>query len=247
MFEDSLIESGGRLKTKRGVTTVISFTLQVLLVGVLVMIPLLFTEALPKQQLMTFLVAPPPPPPPPPPPAAVPIKIVKQIQTDIVNGQLRTPTKIPEKVQMIKEDEAPPPMAATGGVVGGVPGGVPGGQMGGVIGGIISSTPVAVPKVATPQRVRVSQGVSQGLLIRKVNPAYPPLARQARIQGTVVLQAEISKDGTIENLRLVSGHPMLAPAAIEAVKQWRYKPYFLNGEPVAVETQVQVNFTLSGG
>ncbi len=247
MFEDSLIESGGRLKTKRGVTTFISFALQVLLVGVLVLIPLLFTEALPKQQLMTFLVAPPPPPPPPPPPAAAPVKIVKQIQTDIVNGQLRTPTKIPEKVQMIKEDEAPPPMAATGGVVGGVPGGVPGGQMGGVIGGIISSTPVAVPKVATPQRVRVSQGVSQGLLIRKVQPNYPPLARQARIQGNVVLTAEISKDGSIENLRLVSGHPMLAPAAIEAVKQWKYKPYFLNGEPVEVETQVTVIFSLSGG
>jgi len=135
----------------------------------------------------------------------------------------------------------------TAGEVGGVPGGVPGGQMGGVIGGIISSTPVAVPKAATPQRVRVSQGVSQGLLIRKVQPAYPPLARQARIQGQVVLQAEISKNGSIENLRLISGHPMLAPAAIEAVKQWRYKPYLLNGEPVAVETTVQVNFTLAGG
>jgi periplasmic protein TonB len=247
MFEDSLIESGGRLKTKRGATTAISFILQLLLIGVLVLIPLVFTEALPKQQLMTFLVAPPPPPPPPPPPAAAPVKIVKQIQSDLVNGQLRTPTKIPQKVQMIKEDEAPPPEMSTGGVVGGVPGGVPGGQMGGVIGGIISSTPVAVPKVATPQRVRVSLGVSQGLLVKRVQPNYPPLARQARIQGTVLLQAEISKDGTIENLRLISGHPMLAPAAIEAVKQWRYRPYMLNGEPVAVETQVQVNFTLSGG
>jgi len=247
MFEDSLIESGGRLGTKRGMTTTISFILQAVFVGVLVLIPLLFTEALPKTQLMTFLVAPPPPPPPPPPPAAAPVKIVKQIQTDIINGQLRTPTKIPEKVQMIKEDEAPPPVMSASGVVGGVPGGVPGGQMGGVIGGIISSTPVAVPKVATPQRVRVSQGVTQGLLIRKVQPNYPPLARQARIQGTVLLQAEISRDGTIENLRLISGHPMLAPAAIEAVKQWRYKPYILNGEPVEVETQITVNFTLSGG
>jgi len=247
MFEDSLIESGGRLKTKRPVTTVVSFVLQVALIGVLVLIPLLFTEALPKTQLMTFLVAPPPPPPPPPPPAAAPVKVVKQIQTDIINGQLRTPTKIPEKVQMIKEEDAPPPMAATGGVVGGVPGGIPGGQMGGVIGGIISSTPVAVPHVATPQRVRVSQGVTQGLLTRRVNPNYPPLARQARIQGSVVLQAEISKNGDIENLRLVSGHPMLAPAAIEAVKQWKYRPYILNGEPVEVETQITVNFTLSGG
>ena len=246
MFEDSLIESGGRLKTKRGLTTFLSFGFQIALVGVLVLIPLLFTEALPKTQLMTFLVAPPPPPPPPPPPAATPIKVVKIIQTDIVNGQLRTPTKIPEKVQMIKEEEAPPPVSTMAGVVGGVPGAA-GGQMGGVIGGIINSTPIAVPKVATPQRVRVSQGVTQGLLLRKIQPAYPPLARQARIQGSVLLQAEISKDGSIQNLRLISGHPMLAPAAIEAVKQWKYKPYILNGEPVEVETQITVNFTLAGG
>jgi periplasmic protein TonB len=243
MFEDSLIESGGKLKTKRGATTALSFVLQVMLIGVLVLIPLLFTEALPKTQLMTFLVA----PPPPPPPAATPVKVVKQIQTDIINGQLRTPTKIPEKVQMIKEEEAPPPMNSMAGVVGGVPGGVPGGQMGGVIGGIINSTPMSVPKIATPQRVRVSQGVTQGLLLRKVQPAYPPLARQARIQGSVLLQAEISKDGSIENLHLISGHPMLAPAAIEAVKQWKYRPYILNGEPVEVDTQITVIFSLSGG
>ena|SRR2546430_1486689 len=153
MFEDSLIESGGRLKTKRGLTSLISFVIQIGIICVMILIPLIFTEALPRTQLMTFLVAP-PPPPPPPPPAAAPVKVVKQIQTDIVNGQLRTPTKIPQKVQMIKEEEAPPPVMASSGVVGGVPGGVPGGQMGGVIGGIISSTPVAVPHVATPQRPR---------------------------------------------------------------------------------------------
>src|SRR6201981_1128805 len=246
MFEDSLLESGGRLKTKRGRTTTFAIILEIGLIGLMVLMPLIFTEALPKQQLMTFLVAP-PPPPPPPPPAAAPLKVVKQIQTDIVNGALRTPTKIPQKIQMIKEEEAPPPAMASSGVVGGVPGGVPGGQMGGVIGGIISSTPVAVPKVATPQRVRVSLGVSQGLLVKRVQPNYPPLARQARIQGTVLLQAEMRQDGAIENLRLISGHPMLAPAAIEAVKQWGYKPYMLHGGPGAVETQVQVNFTLSGG
>ncbi|MFZ0284521.1 MAG: energy transducer TonB [Terriglobales bacterium] len=246
MFEDSLIESGGKLRTKRGLTTTVSFVFQMVLVGILVLVPLLFTEALPKTQLMTFLVAPPPPPPPPPPPAAA-IKIVKQVQTDIVNGQLRTPTKIPEKVQMIKEDEAPPPVMSASGVIGGVPGGIPGGQMGGVIGGIISSTPVAVPKAVVPQRIRVSQGVTQGMIIRRVQPMYPPLARQARIQGPVVLQAEIGKDGSIQNLRLISGHPMLAPAAIEAIKQWKYKPYILNGEPVEVETTITFNFTLSGG
>ncbi len=246
MFEDSLIESGNKLKTKRGWTSIVSFLIQFMIIGVMVLIPLIFTEALPKSVQLGFLVAP-PPPPPPPPPAAAPVKIVKVIQTDIVNGQLRTPTKIPKKVEMIKEDEAPPPVMASTGVVGGVPGGVPGGSMGGVIGSVLSSTPTVAPKIATPQRVRVSSGVSQGLLVRRVNPTYPPLARQARIQGTVILQAQISKDGTIENLQLVSGHPMLAPAAIEAVKQWKYKPYLLNGEPVEVDTQVQVNFTLSGG
>jgi len=244
MFEDSLIESGNRFKTKRLSTTIMSFTLQVLLIGILILIPLIYTDALPKTQLMTFLVAPPPPPPPPPPPAAAVVKVVK-MQSEVINGQLRTPTKIPEKIQMIKEEEAPPDLGA-GGVPGGVPGGIPGGSAGGVIGGIISST-ANLPKVATPQRVRVSSGVSTGLLIKKVQPNYPPLAKQARIQGHVLLQAEISKDGTIQNLQLISGHPMLAPAAIEAVRQWRYKPYLLNGEPVAVETQVDVIFSLSGG
>ena len=220
MFEDSLIESGGRLKTKRGWTSLVSFALEFMIIGVMVLIPLIFTEALPKGTTMFLLVAPPPPPPPPPPAAAV-VKVVKVIQTDIVNGELRTPTKIPKKVEMIKEDEAPPQMAATG-VVGGVPGGVPGGSMGGVIGSVLSATPVAVPKIATPQRVRVSSGVVSGLLLRKVQPNYPPLARQARIQGVVVLQAQISKDGSIQNLQLISGHPMLAPAAIEAVKQWKF-------------------------
>src|SRR5256885_15908356 len=168
----------------------VAFILQVMIVGVMILIPWIFTEALPKGTTMFRLVAP-PPPPPPPPPAAAPVKIVKQIQTDIVNGALRTPTKIPQKIQMIKEEEAPPPSMAAAGVVGGVPGGIPGGQMGGVIGGIISSTPVAVPKAATPQRVRVSQGVTQGLLIRKIQPHYPPLARQARIQRSGFLPAGI--------------------------------------------------------
>ncbi len=244
MFEDSLLESGKRGKTRRGWTTLLSFILQCFLIGIMILVPLIYTEALPKQQLMTFLVAPPPPPPPPPPPAAAPVRAVKVIETEILDGRLRTPTKIPEKVAMIKEEDAPPPMSGLGGVVGGVPGGVPGGQMGGVIGGIISSTPVAVPRVATPQRVRVSSGVTQGNLINRVQPVYPPIAKNARIQGSVVLQAIISKTGVVENLRAVSGHPMLVPSAVEAVKQWRYKPYYLNGEPVEVETTITVNFTL---
>lgn len=120
----------------------------------------------------------------------------------------------------------------------------PGGVIGGIIGGS-NASPMPMMSEPSPGHVLVSQFVSQGLLIKKVEPAYPQLARQARIQGTVLLKALINKDGTIENLQLISGHPMLVPAAIEAVKQWVYRPYTLNNEPVAVETGVQVNFTLS--
>jgi protein TonB len=250
LFEDSLLESSSGQRTRRTWATFLSFLLQCLLVGVVILIPLWFTDVLPTQQLVSFLEAPPPPPPPAPAaPAASSVKVVK-VSSDIANGQLRTPGRIPTKVQMIKEDEAPPPAAVTGGVVGGVPGGIPGGQIGGVIGGIISSTSslAAVPNlskpVAVPQRVRVSQGVSRGLLTYRVEPTYPPLARQAHIQGTVVLTAIIDKNGSIENLQLVSGHPILAPAAIEAVKQWRYKPFLLSGQPFEVETTVTVNFQL---
>jgi protein TonB len=244
MFQDSLIESGGRLKTKRLWTTLFSVFMQAFLIGIMILIPLIYTEALPKQQLMTFLVAPTPPPPPPPPAPAV--QVVKIVQTDIENGQLRTPTKIPQKVAMIKEEEAPPPVSNMGGVVGGVPGGVPGGSMGGVLGGILGATSNA-PKLAAPTRVRVSQGVSEGNLISQIKPPYPPMAKMARVQGAVVLQAVISKSGNIENLRVVSGHPMLVQSALDAVRQWRYRPYLLNGEPVEVETQITLNFSLTGG
>ena len=248
MFSDSLLEFGPQRKRKAFATTT-SFIFNCIAVSIMLIVPLMFTEELPKAQLLTFLVAPPPPPPPPPPAAAQPVKVVRQIQTDMLNtGQLRTPTKIPQRIQMIKEEEAPPPMMATSGVVGGVPGGVPGGQLSGVIGGIVNAannaaTPKFVPVM--PQRVRISQGVTKGLLIHRVEPTYPTLARAARVQGEVILSAIIDANGQITNLQLVSGHPMLVPAAVDAVKQWRYKPYLLNGTPVEVETMVTVIFSLS--
>lgn len=250
MFSDSLLQYQGQTRRQTLATTV-SFVFQCLMLGLLLLLPLCFTQELPKSQLLTFLVAPPPPPPPPPPAAAQAVKVMKQIQSDLLaGGQLRTPTRIPQKVQMIKEEEAPPPMPTGGGVVGGVPGGIPGGQLGGVIGGIVSSTSslAYVPKLQPemPQRVRVSQGVTTGLLIHKVQPVYPPLAKAARVQGEVLLKAIIDKQGTIQDLQLVSGHPMLVPSAIEAVKQWRYRPYLLNGQPVEVETTITVIFTLAG-
>lgn len=235
MFEDSLMESGGRIKTNQRWTGLVSTVAQLVLVGFLVLMPFIFTEALPKGQLTTWLVAP-PPPPPPPPPAAPQVQHVQKV-SEIVDGALRTPSKIPKKIQMIKEEETP----ASTGVSGGVVGGVPGGSAGGVIGGIIGSA-APPPKVATPQKLRVSSGVADGLKIHDVTPAYPQMARIAHIQGDVTLQATISKSGVIENLRAVNGHPILIQAAMDAVRQWKYKPYILNGEPVEVETTVVVKF-----
>jgi protein TonB len=130
------------------------------------------------------------------------------------------------------------------GVAGDAPGGVPGGQTYGVIGGIVSNTPGDQTHPSTPQRVRVSAGVSQGLLVTKVPPQYPADARDQHIQGLVVLKVNIDQEGNVYKVELISGHPLLAPAAIEAVKQWKYKPYQLNSTPVEVETQATVNFTL---
>ena len=257
MFEDSLLESGGRdsrLHRRGPWATVISFLIQGAMIGVLLLIPLLYTQTLPKEQLMVYLVAPPPPPPPPPPAAApAPKAVVKPPTQEVDTGQLKAPTKIPEKIAMIKDQPPPVDAGVEGGVVGGVPGGQMGGVVGGVLGSIVTQAPVAVPKEAvpppppTPQRVKVSAGVTAGLLMTKVQPQYPPLAKQARIQGTVVLQAVIGKDGSIQKLHALSGHPMLIQSAIDAVSQWKYKPYYLNGQPVEVDTQVTVNFTLAGG
>jgi len=102
-----------------------------------------------------------------------------------------------------------------------------------------------VQKPKEIQRIRVGGNVQQAKLIYGPKPVYPPLAKQARIQGVVRLTAVIGTDGTIQNLQVVSGHPLLIPAALEAVKQWRYQPTLLNGEPVEVITQIDVNFTLT--
>ena len=247
MFEQSFLDQVGR--TKRPWTVAVSFVFQSLMVGLLILIPLIYTDTLPKTQLMSFLVAPPPPPPPPPPPAAAP-KVVKVVPRQFDAGRLMAPKVIPKQIAMIKEEELPDPSGAVG-VVGGVPGGIPGGGPGGIIGGIIGAAPVAPPppkvevqKPVTPQRIRVGGNVQAARIVNQPKPVYPPLAKQARIQGTVRFTAIIGRDGTIQNLQLISGHPLLVPSAQEAVKQWKYQPTLLNGEPVEVITQIDVNFTL---
>jgi protein TonB len=247
MFDELLESSSNRQKTNTKWTVMLSALGQAAFLGILILIPLIYTEALPKAMLGTILVAPPPPPPPPPPPAATPVVRVKPVARLMNQGVLRAPTVIPKQVNLIKEEELPPDVGAVG-VTGGVPGGVPGGQAGGVLGGIIggvTGSNVPPPPKEGPRRIRVGGSVIQAQLVTQVRPVYPPLAKQARIQGTVRLQAIISKEGTIIDLQVLSGHPLLQQSALQAVSQWRYRPTMLNNEPVEVVTTIDVVFTLS--
>jgi protein TonB len=242
MFEEMVVSSPNSKKTNKPWTVVISMALQVTFLTVLILIPLIYTEALPKASLSTFLSAPPPPPPPPPPPVAQQIVRVKPQVHLMDAGKLVAPKVIPKDIKIIKEEAEPDMMGAQGGV----PGGVPGGQMGGVIGGVIGGVGGAPPP-PKPTQTRIRQGgaVTAASLINKVQPAYPPLARQTRISGTVRLHAIISKDGSVQQLEVLSGHPLLVQAALDAVRQWRYRPTTLNGEPVEVDTTIDVIFSLN--
>ncbi len=245
-----LIYTAAKTDNWKRATIPIAYICEVIFIGVLILLPLMYTQTLPAAQLMTFLAAPPPPPPPPPPPAAAtpPPKIIKRVTVEDI---MKAPTVIPKTIQQIKDEPEPPPQTGAVGVVGGVPGGMPGGQMGGVIGGVIggvlsgAAPPPPPPKATTPKRIRVGGQVEAAKLIFQPKPEYPPLAKMARIQGTVRLEAIISKDGTIQDLKVLSGHPLLVKAALEAVQRWRYQPTLLNGEPVEVVTEIDCNFTLA--
>jgi len=240
-----LFYSASKTGNWKRATIPVAYIFEIILVGCLVLYPLLVVEGLPKSSLMVSLTAPPPPPPPPPPPAAAPPKV--PVHRVTVEDIMKAPTVIPKTIRQVKDEPEPPPQVAVG-VVGGVPGGVPGGTAGGVLGGIIGSNappPPPPPKAATPKRIRVGGQVESAKLIFKPQPEYPPLAKMARIQGTVRLEAIISKDGTIQDLKVIQGHPLLVKAALEAVQRWRYQPTLLNGDPVEVVTEIDVNYTLA--
>src|SRR6516225_6059202 len=161
MFEEMVVSNAKNKKTNKPWTVVLSMLLQVGFLAILILIPLIYTEALPKTLMSSILLAPPPP-----------------------------------------------------------------------------------PKAAVT-RTRVGGAVQAAKLVNRVQPVYPPLARQTRISGTVKLHAIIGKDGTVQQLQVVSGHPLLVQAALDAVKQWRYQPTLLNGEPVEVDTEIDVIFSLA--
>ena len=157
----------------------------------------------------------------------------------MMNNQLVAPTKIPNSIKQVAEKEAPPSSFGVAGMEG------LGGSANGVMGSVFGS---GGPKVqaAVPKKVNISAGVAIGMLIQKTQPIYPPIAKAARVSGTVILQATISKTGSIQNLQVVSGPAMLQQAAMDAVRTWRYRPYLLNNDPVEVQTTINVIFSLGG-
>src|SRR5882672_2063441 len=197
MFEEMVVSSPNPKKTNKPWTVVISMVGQVAFVAILILIPLIYTEALPKTMMATMLT---PPPPPPPPPAPAQIVRVKPQAHLMDAGKLVAPKVIPKDVKIIKE-EAEPDMSSVG-MTGGVPGGVAGGSMGGVLGGVIGGMGGA-PRPPKPRQtgpVKVGGNVQAARILNRVQPVYPPLARQTRISGTVRLHAIISKDGSIQQL-----------------------------------------------
>ena len=240
MFDEMVVSSPNSKRTNKPWTVILSMIFQTAFLAVLILIPLIYTEALPKMMMATLLVAPPPPPPPPPPPIAAVVHVKPQVHL-MDAGKLVAPKVIPKDIKIIKEDA--PDMS---GMQGGVTGGVAGGQMGGVIGGVIGGVGAAPPP-PKPSQTRIRQGgqVQAAKLMNKVQPLYPPLARQTRISGTVRLHAIIGKNGGVEQLEVISGHPLLVQAALDAVKQWRYQATTLNGEPVEVDTTIDVIFSLN--
>lgn len=239
LFADSLVSSRPEL-ARRGWSTLTSFALQALVAAVLLLVSIFRPTGLPALRQISTPISLGEPQPLAPAGPVRPGPVTGRPQTPII--VFRQPSQIPFVVPNGGDDSAPA-VPATGQYVSG-PGG---GDRNGVSGLFNEGTqplPSAPPKPASAH-LRLSH-IDEGNLIRKVQPTYPALARSVRIQGVVLLQAIISKEGTIANLRVLSGHPMLTAAAIDAVRQWRYRPYVLNGTPVEVETQITVNFSLAG-
>ena len=239
LFYNSLVVSGATARPRNPWAAVGSVALLSLILLALVVIPLFQTEPLPKRETLTMLYV---------PPAAEASTVTKPPAPPSFSRNTTTNMRAPSAVHTIQEAPSPPPVTA-GGLVGGVPGGVVGGIPDGVLNGLLHSAGGA-PVLATtpaPKRLRVSAPIAEANLVYDVAPKYPPEAGRARIEGTVVLFAVIGKDGTVQDVRVERGLPVLAQAAIEAVKQWRYRPYLLNGEPVEVDSLITINFTLSKG
>jgi protein TonB len=241
MFEDSLVESQGRIRTRTKWLAIGSFCAQAMLLLLLILFPLIHPEALPKQSMQRLLLAPLPPQAPAPTQAHAAAAAASHSPMPSLEAQLRAPSAIPTTTAQT-DDGGPPAVSPIGGLTPGDGAGIPGGIN---LGAPAPSVSIAKP-LAPKGPIIVSTGVAAGLLLRPIQPMYPAIAKAARIQGTVVIEATISRQGTIANLQVIEGPPMLRQAAIDAVAAAKYRPFLLNGEPVEVQTSIHVIFSLGG-
>jgi len=235
MFEDATFHSSGVLPNQTPKWMLFALAVNLTVLSALVALPLIYPEGLPARLLQRALYAPAPPLAAQPQPRTVQTVAA---QTSALRNPFTAPPVIPTKTSMTPD--SPPPAAVIGMEISseGVPGGVPAPDS------LFHSSPPQVVHSAQPQRVTITGGVTEGLLLFKTTPSYPAIARAARVSGTVVLAATISKAGTIENLRAQSGPEMLRQAAMDAVRNWRYRPYLLGNQPVEVETTINVVFSM---
>ncbi len=255
MFDYAVSPRKGNSKP-RYMTATVSAVVHLLVLGFAIGLPILYaSEAMPKPpEMMAFVVDAPPPPPPPPPPtpptpekkaepaAAKPVPAEKPLpRTDTVAA----PTEAPPEVKPETGNEGA--MTSKPAIEAGFEKGVAGGVEGGVVGGVERAAPPPPPPSPPPKPqgpVRVGGQIKAPELTHRVNPVYPPAAQNAQVEGTVVIEATVSKSGHIENVKVVKGNPLLDPAAIAAVKQWEYAPLLLNGEPVEFILTVTVSFSM---
>lgn len=230
-----------------GAGVALSVLFHVLLVAAVLVLPILTDDALPvaaDRLTRAFFAEPlelaPPPPPPPPPPAGARRVVPRPAPPPPVeSGQLIAPVEVPDALP-VPESGLDLGLGIEGGVPGGVEGGVPGGVVGGIVGGLPSGPPPAPP----PRVVRVGGQISAPELLRRVDPVYPSLARDARVEGIVILEARVDTRGRVAEVQVLRGQPLLNEPAVEAVRQWRYRPLLLNGEPTEFILTVTVNFRL---
>ena len=243
LFEDLVDSDVKAHRTGQGLTVPVSVAVHVVLIGLVVVVPILYSEDFPEPAATAVIAffeppAPPPPPPPPPPPKAKPKrkrprpKIKPKPQAVVQEApKFTAPVEVPEEIIPDEPDFGLDEFGMEGGVEGGVPGGV--------IGGVVGGLPDAPPP---PSAVRVGGNIKEPKKIKHVTPTYPDIARQARVQGVVILECTISPQGRVTNVKVLRGIPLLDKSAVDAVKQWIYTPTLLNGVPVPVIMTVTVNF-----
>jgi periplasmic protein TonB len=243
MFADSMLEVSWGQRARRSLMTLSSFGLQAVIIGLLLLAPLLRTVGLPNARTVSTPIS--AGRRDPEPVAARPRGGSASAPTTLVPIPFVQPGHIPDHISQGEDESSAPAPADPVACAGCTPSGAPDGLRN-IFSNSTNPPLPAPPAPAPPSRVFRTSTILQGSLIHSVQPVYPALARTAHIQGSVVLTAVISKAGTMDDVRVVRGHPMLVGAAVDAVSQWRYRPYILNNEAIEVETQITVNFTLAG-